>query len=339
MNVSDNSYLSSTQKVSSREKRKVDSTEEKNETKIAEISLTEAMEQFEYASKVEGKAEKTLEQYDYVFDKLLRFLQEDPPLESIIPQQIRSFLKSLMEDDLSASTVSINYRVLQAFFNWLISEGLLESSPLKNIKAPKTPNKFPRVLNKEQTEKLIQAAKLKKHTWAGYRNYTMIFFFLDMGLRLNELINAKLSEIDCRERTLKVHGKGAKDRIVFFGLETYKALRKWLSIRNDKGAPLENTIFISQNGDRLKHRYVQQIITTMQERAGLENVKVSPHVLRHTAATLAVKNGMETFALKRFFGWEKIETAMRYVHMNNQAVKESFRKASPVDNLQRTKEI
>lgn len=310
--------------------------EEKAPPQTEAISLIEAMEQFKYASRVEGKAKKTLEQYNYVFKKFLDYLQEDPEIKTITPQQIRGFIQKLRDEELAITTVSIHYRVLRTFFNWLLGETLLEESPLSNIKQPKTPNKFPRILNLEQTKQLINAAEERKHAWAGNRNYCIVKCFIDMGLRLNELTAAKCSDLDFQERTLKVYGKGAKDRMVFFGLETYKSLRKWISTREDKGEPLEDTIFISQNGDRLKHRYVQRIITKIQERAELQDTKVSPHVLRHTAATLAVRNGMEPFALKRFFGWEKIETAMRYVHMNNKAVKQSFRKSSPIDNLQRS---
>ena len=204
---------------------------ENNMATIEEASLEEAINQFKYASQVEGKAEKTLEQYDYVFGKFLDFLDEDPPLGEITPSVVRSFLKRLMDNkNLSKATVAIHFRVLRAFFNWLVGEGLLEKSPTKNINQPKTPKKYPRILNKEQVDKLIQAAKNKRDSWAGYRNYTMIVCFIDMGLRLNELINASLIDLNFGERTLKVRGKGAKDRMVYFGRETYKALRKWVDM-------------------------------------------------------------------------------------------------------------
>lgn len=302
-----------------------------------EITLEEGIEQFIYASQVEGKATATIDQYEYVFENFKNFLGSDPPLRGIEPNTIRRFLKGLMNRDYSKSTVAINHRVLQTFFNWLVSEDLLDEAPTKNIREPRTPNKFPRVLTLEQTEQLIEASKKRVNKWAGFRNHTIILSFLDMGLRLNELAGAKLSNLNMKERTLKVHGKGSKDRMVFFGFETYKTLRKWVNMRDDRGEPVEDTIFISQNGDRLKHRYIQRIVTRIQERAGLTDTKVSPHVLRHTAATLAVKNGMEAFALKRYFGWEKLDTAMRYVHMNNETVRDSFRDASPIDNLERSK--
>lgn len=307
-----------------------------DETRPLGITLSEAIEQYIYASEVEGKSDSTIDLYQYVFEGFLDFLGGDTSLKSVTTDRVRAFIKTLMDGDYTPNTVAIHHRVLQAFFNWLVEEELLEKAPTENISEPKTPNKFPRVLTKEQTERLIEVAGKRKQKWAGFRNYTIIICFLDMGLRLNELTGAKVENLNMKERTLKVHGKGGKDRVVFFGFETYKTLRKWLSMRKKKSDPVEETIFITQNGDRLKHRYVQRIVTRMQRRANLENTKVSPHVLRHTAATLAVKNGMEPFALKRYFGWEKMETAMRYVHMNNETVRASFREASPIDNLERS---
>lgn len=313
------------------------SSSRESESKIQDTHLQEAMNQFLYASSIEGKAEKTLEQYDYVFRKFKDFLEEDFLLSSISPNMIRQFLYQLNENGLSKATVAIHYRVLRAFFNWLIGEGLLENSPMKNISEPKTPKKYPRILNRNQVDKLLRAAKNRSNAWAGYRNYTITTCFLDMGLRLNELICASLKDLNFEERTLKVHGKGAKDRIVFFGFETYKRLKEWMKIRNKKNEPKDKTIFISQTGEKLKARYVEHIISDLQKEAGLEDIKVSPHVLRHTAATLAVKNGMGTFPLKRFFGWESVRTAIKYVHLDGSTVKESFTKASPIDNLNRNK--
>lgn len=307
--------------------------QECQETQIPEITLQEGFKQFTYASEVEGKADKTLEQYDYVLEKFINFLDEDFPLKAISPTEVREFLQCLQNKNLAKATVAIHYRVLRAFFNWLVGESLLDSAPTDNINEPKTPKKYPRVLNKEQVDKLIKAAKENKGTWAGFRNYAITLSFVDMGLRLKELTQAEMKDLNFSERTLNVHGKGSKERMVFFGYETYKALRKWVDMRNEKNDVLAETIFVSQSGEKLKHRYVEHIITDLQEEAGLEDVKVSPHVLRHTAATLAVKNGMSTFPLKRYFGWESIRTAEKYVHMDGSSLKESFTDSSPVDNL------
>ena len=163
----------------------------------------------------------------------------------------------------------------------------------------------------------------------------MLVVFIDMGLRLYELINAEIDDLDLKRRSLKVHGKGAKDRKVFFGKSTFRTLKHWLRIREKKPERIwDETIFISQKGDKLKKRNLQHLVTRIQKKAGLGDTKVSPHVLRHTAATLAVQNELDAFSLKRQFGWEEIDTALRYVHMSDKSLQENYRNSSPVDNLE-----
>ncbi|MBS3789142.1 tyrosine-type recombinase/integrase [Candidatus Bipolaricaulota bacterium] len=197
----------------------------------------------------------------------------------------------------------------------------------------KTPDKFPKVLDKDQVKKLVDTARNWRRTWSGYRNFTMIITFLDTGLRLNEFVTAKLENLDLEQRAIKVHGKGAKDRKVYFGKNNYKCLKHLLQLRENVDNIMDSTIFISQNGEKLKKRHVERIIGRIQDAAGLEESQVSPHVLRHTAATLAVQNGLDAFSLKRQFGWEQMRTALKYVHMSDKALQESYRNSSPMDNM------
>lgn len=298
-----------------------------------EVSLEQAIEDFLMMAKVEGRAGETLKLYNYVFDNFVKAVGKDVSVDKIEKRQIRKHLASLMDQGLKNTSVAIHHRVLNAFFRWLVEDAYLKNSPMEGIKEPKTPDKFPKSLNDEQVNKLIRAAESRKRKWSGYRNYTMIVVFLDMGLRLSEFINAELDDLDLKRRSLKVHGKGAKDRKVFFGKKTFHCLRHWLRIRDDVEQVWDDTVFISQNGDKLKKRNVQRLITRIQKKADLEEIQVSPHVLRHTAATLAVQNGLDAFSLKRQFGWEKIQTALRYVHMSGKKVQEAYLNSSPMDNL------
>ncbi|MEF8799369.1 MAG: tyrosine-type recombinase/integrase, partial [Candidatus Bipolaricaulota bacterium] len=236
-------------------------------------------------------------------------------------------------DGLNNTSVAIHYRVLKAFFNWLVDENYIPNSPINGIKEPKTPDKFPKVLDDNQVKMLVDTARNWRRTWAGYRNFTMIITFLDTGLRLNELLTAKLDDLDLDDRSIKVNGKGAKDRRVYFGKNNYTCLKHWLKIRGNAEEVFDDTIFISQNGDKLKERHVERSISRIQKKAGLEAVQVSPHVLRHTAATLAIQNGLDAFSLKRQFGWEQMRTALKYVHISDKALQESYRNSSPMDNL------
>lgn len=305
----------------------------RNASNKENLTLSQSIKDYKLRGKVEGRAEKTMEQYDYVLGRIMKNFQPDRKVQNITTKEMRKHFAFLMDEGLKKTSVAIHFRVLQAFFNWLVREKYLHKSPLSDIQEPKTPNKFPKVIEKDQAEKLIDTARNWRRTWAGYRNFTIIVTFLDTGLRLNELINAKLGNLDLENRSIKVHGKGSKDRRVFFGKNNYKCLRHWVKMRSDVDKILDDTIFISQKGDKLKKRHVQRFITRIQEQADLGDVQVSPHVLRHTAATLAVQNGLDIFSLKRQFGWEQMETALKYVHMSDRALQESYSNSSPMDNL------
>jgi site-specific recombinase XerD len=224
----------------------------------------------------------------------------------------------------------MQYRVLHAFFNWLKREGLVIANPMDGINPPRQPKQYPFVLEEPQVRALLAACD--KSTVQGVRNYAMLLLFVDCGLRLNELLSLRLGDVSLAQRSLKVHGKGARDRIVFMGARTAKALKRWLELRGFK-TTFSDALFIDRKGEPLKPRWVQQVVARLGAKAGIKGVRVSPHTLRHTAATLAVKNGMEPFALQRLFGWENIQTALKYVHMAGTALREAHAKASPVDRL------
>ncbi|MEF8799239.1 MAG: tyrosine-type recombinase/integrase, partial [Candidatus Bipolaricaulota bacterium] len=243
---------------------KRENSQEKNSTVKENPTLGQAIEDFKLRGKVEGRADKTMEQYDYVLGRLLEKFSKERKTDSLEAREIRQYLAYLMDEGLKTTSVAIHYRVLQAFFNWLMGEGYITNSPVSDIEEPKTPDKFPKILEKDQVKTLLHTARTWRRTWAGYRNFTIIVTFLDTGLRLNELVNAKLENLDLENRSIKVHGKGAKERRVFFGKNNYKCLRYWLKTRKEVGPIWDQTIFISQNGDKLKKRHVQRAISRIQ---------------------------------------------------------------------------
>ena len=232
----------------------------RNSSNKENLTLAQSIKDYKLRGKVEGRADKTMEQYNYVLGRIKENFQPNRKVQDITTKEMRKHFAYLMDEGLKKTSVAIHFRVLQAFFNWLVREGYLHKSPLSDIQEPKTPNKFPKVIEKDQAEKLIDTARNWRRTWAGYRNFTIIVTFLDTGLRLNELINAKLGNLDLGKRSIKVHGKGAKDRRVYFGRNNYKCLKHWVKMRSDVDKILDDTIFISQKGDKLKKRHVQRVI-------------------------------------------------------------------------------
>lgn len=202
-------------------------------------------------------------------------------------------------------------------------------TPLDGIPALKTDKVFPFMLDDAQIAELLKASKHGAKT--GLRNHLIFLLFLDCGLRLNELIGLRLDNVSLAQRSLKVHGKGSKERIVFIGSQTAKTMKRFLELRGITPGG-SDYVFLDRKGEPLKPRWVQEIIARVGKRAKCPQ-RVSPHRLRHVAATLAVRNGMDPFSLQRLFGWENLDTAMRYVNAASPALHEAHAKASPVDRL------
>ncbi len=284
-----------------------------------------------------GLSERTLEQYEVVIGLFRRYLDDDEvPANDIKPEHIRAYLSYLLEKDLKITTVAIRYRVLRAFFNWAKDEGYINESPLRNIPELKTPKKLPYVLTDEQVNRLLDTAKERANTWTGVRDLTIVSTLLEVGVRQTELVKAAIDDLDLARYSLKIHGKGAKDREVFFGKVLTRRLHRWLSVREDIPATIaEYTIFISLNGNSITLRNLDRIVANLKERAGLEDSHVTPQSLRHTSVTMHVNNGMDPYSLQQLFGWESIRTSERYVHASGKRLEEVAKRNSPVDSILR----
>ena len=290
--------------------------------------LSEAVEWFTAHARLHGRSRKTIQLYEWVFETVRRELG-DPRLEELKTAHLRRYLTSLLDRGYRATSLGMHYRVLHAFFRWCLRERLIPSNPLDDIPKPKVPKLFPFTLDDSQIQALLKACD--KSTKHGYRNYVILLLFLDCGLRLHELIDLRLSDVSLAQRALRIRGKGAKERVVYLGAKTTKALRRWLEMRGSQ-TTYSDHVFIDRKGEPLKPRWVQEVIARLGKRAGLKQ-RLSPHRLRHVSATLAVRNGMDPFTLQRLYGWESVETAMRYVNAANPQLREVHARASPVDRL------
>lgn len=294
------------------------------------LTLSRAVEAFRLMAIAEGQSKKTLALYRYVFDSFGKWYGQEE-LCGITANQLRGYLAYLAgEKNYKPNSVHVCFRCLRTFFNFLAREGLLEDNPIKLIKPPRLPKAFPFVLSEIQVQGLLKAPD--KNSWAGLRNYVMLLTFLDTGLRLSELINLELKDLDLTSRSLRViGGKGNKTREIFMGKTLQKALVKWLKTRGF--FPYEEALFPTQKGERFKPRQLLQIIHRLAKKAGISGVRCSPHTLRHTFATNYIRNGGDPFSLQQLLGHSDIKTVMIYVHMGGTALREAHAKFSPVDRM------
>jgi len=296
---------------------------------MGKMTLAEAKELFRIFCQSRGLAKRTLEIYGEAILELERFLGgPDAPLPSRADlQRFSAYL--LYERNLKPTTVSIKLRAIRSFLNFLLREGLIEENPMHGLPLPKVPKKFPRILTPDQVAALLRACDTR--TFSGIRNKAMILVFLDCGLRLKELISLNVADVNLLARQILVReGKGGKERIVYFGSATEKALLRWIKVR--VYAPPFAPFFCTREGRRLDRRNVQRILERLAKKAGLEGVKVSPHRLRHTSATLFVAFGGPLPALQELLGHSSLRTTEIYLHMAG-SLREIHAMASPADRL------
>ncbi len=291
--------------------------------------LSEVLDSWVLYSRIEGKSPRTLEKYRDAFRALIRAVG-DLPASELKPGDVRRWIAHELDRGSSKAAVDIRLRALKACFNRLHREGYLKENPFAAIKPPKLPRQYPKVLSEPEVLALLKVAKAQASTWHGKRNYAMLLTFLDAMLRLQELIDLELQDVNLQARSLRVrHGKGDKERVVFMGRRLTKAMRDWLAVRGH--VPGSDWVFISRSGEKLDPRNVQRILERLGKKARVR--KVSPHMLRHTGATLFIRNGGDPFSLQRLLGHADIQTTMVYVHMAGSALREAHAKASPVDRL------
>lgn len=216
---------------------------------------------------------------------------------------------------------------LRQFFKYLtIKKMWFEVSPAQNLELPTPKKALPKHLTVEQATELLKTCSTL-NSWEDYRDYCMITFFLNCGMRLSELVKINVNDytntnINGKQVAfMKITGKGNKERIVYFNNACISAYEDYIKVRpavNDKA------LFISRMNKRISNRRVEQIIEEKLKLSGLSGMGFSVHKLRHTAATLMYQNGVDVRVLKEVLGHENLDTTQIYTHVANEQVRDAI---------------
>ena len=270
--------------------------------------------------------------YDYVIGKLLRFIEEnelDSSVEST-HQHILPFFSHLQQQNLSPSTYHTLFRGLRVFTRFLYHEGYVNDEiRLPKVKQPHTTIS---PLNPSQMKAILHSFDTK--TYLGIRNYTIIRLFLDTGIRLSELSQLQLNEVNLEEGFVLVHGKGAKDRYVPIGRSTIKCLWNYIKKRAVIDVNTNPYLFLPRRRTRLSARGIQIVFRSLKKKLNLDGRKLSPHLLRHSFALAYIENGGDPFSLQRILGHTDQTTTSKYVNMARTNVKSQHSKYSPGERLE-----
>ena len=262
-------------------------------------------------------------------------------LSKIKTEQIYEFL--FYTGDVRRNMWSAKARKLSAIkglYKFLtVKRNLFEENPAINIESPKPKKTLPKFLTLEESLLLLQAILDDKESNTRIRDYAIVTLFLNCGMRLSELVGINLSDIDRELRSLRVLGKGNKERIIYLNSACQDALRDYLGIRNsDKYQTVtDKALFLSRLDKRVSVKTVQWMVYKYLDRAGLEAKRFSVHKLRHTAATLMYQSGnVDVRVLKDILGHEQLNTTQIYTHVSNEHMKNAMDQ-NPLASLKRDK--
>lgn len=299
----------------------------------------------EYHSTVRGHSDKTVIAYYTDLKILFKYLKQR---RRLVPRDVKfedidiidvdlDFIKAIKLEELyryqsfspeyidsdhmlSAASRCRRTSTVKSFFNYLCNKRhLLEHNIAQELDMPKRPGSLPRFLEEEECEKLLNACEGK----FMYRDYCILMLFISCGLRVSELVSLNIHDI--YDDHLRVVGKGNKERVIYFADGCREALDDYLAVR-DNGKIAEedsNALFISSRNTRITTRGVQMMVDKNLKLAGLDSSRFSPHKLRHTAATLMLKNGVDTRALQEVLGHSNLNTTQIYTHLDNTALHEA----------------
>lgn len=255
-------------------------------------------------------------------------------LASITLSDVYMFLSFAASDrENNANTRSRKVSSIRSFFRYLtVKSDYLKSNPVENLEVPSVKKSMPHYLTLDESLELLTNINSKYYE----RDYCIVTFFLNCGMRLSELVGINIHDI--RENTLRLLGKGNKERIIYLNEACQKALSAYLSVR--KAPSNENyrdALFVTSRGTRITPRRVEQIIDDCLKQAGLDGQGYSPHKLRHTAATLMYQHGgVDIRVLKEILGHASLSTTEIYTHVSDKQMEKAANK-SPLSTISPTK--
>ena len=277
-----------------------------------------------YLKAIKKHSDNTL--INYKVD-LLEFMDFTDNKLAITKDEVGNYLKYLYDNNVSKSSIARKLSSLRSFYNYLVKKEVVGDNYFKLIKNPKKEGNLPKYVKEEDVDKMFSIPDTRR--WIGKRNLLILRMLYATGLRVSELVDIKLVDINQSERTIKVLGKGSKERIVVFGNHTKEALDDYLNTgRREIDFHNSEYLFLNKDGNKLSDRYVRKIIDDVIFKASIE-MHVSPHMLRHTFATGMLNNGADLVSVKELLGHESLNTTSIYTHVSDDKIREIYSKAHP----------
>lgn len=307
----------------------------------------------DYSATILNKSPNTMKEYNYDINHFLRFIKykfkmapmdDEVGLSNIVIsdmdistiakiqlEDIHAFLGYMKETFHSKpATLARKVSSIRVFFHYMCNKTKkISNNPAIDLETPKLGKRLPKYLTLDQSRELLKAASTPPEGTHGNhdnstRNFAIITLFLNCGMRLSELVNINIKDIDFSENKLNVIGKGNKERTIYLNKACINAINAYLADRPREGVKFDSrdALFLSEQRRRISNRTVQYVVKEEMRIAGIDANKYSVHKLRHTAATLMYKYGnVDIRALQELLGHESISTTEIYTHVDNEQIR------------------
>jgi integrase/recombinase XerC len=272
---------------------------------------------------------RTVVAYRHALAKFMEFVADKISWEDCTAQQFRGFLLDCMKKGMARSYVRLTFAALRSFYKYLIEREGFRDNPLREVQLPKMEKKLPIVLSVLQVDELLTVPKKVERqsqapVWAASRDAAMLELFYSSGLRLSELAALNVADVDTFSETVRVFGKGRKERIVPVGQLALKALQQYRFEAKVEAGPL----FLSKLKKRMSARSIWLMLRKHLSQTSIQ-LRVSPHKLRHSFATHLLDNGADLRSVQTLLGHANLSTTQIYTHVTMERVKKAYDDAHP----------
>ena len=300
------------------------------------ISDEEALEEFVTNLRdIKNYSSNTVDSYQNDIIEFKTFLKTEGMARGLMfiknQKVAQNYVSYLSKKGLASTSIHRKISSLSSFYDYLVNEELFSTNYFKDLEEPKIPKRLPKVITNDEIEMLMESCD--KENKLGYRNYCILGCLFGCGLRVSELCNMEIKDIDFVERTIKINGKGNKDRIVIMYDDLAKSLKHYIStfrvdlLYNSKSTENRH-VFLNKNGTTLTRVGVRKILEKTVSDCG-ETFHISPHMLRHSFATALLNKGMDLRYVQELLGHESLSTTQIYTHVGYDTIKKSYTIAHP----------
>ena len=259
------------------------------------------------------------------YDLTFEVVNEDVEVSLIQKDDLVTFLEFNYDRELKKSSIERKIASIKTFFKYLFNSKTISENPAQNLIYPKKGKRLPRYLFLDEIDAMLS---FDPKSFIDFRDIAIIETLYSTGCRVAEIASAKIINLDLEAGTLKIMGKGRRERYVFIGSSARLALERYFKERRSKFGDCSGYLFVNFRGDVISVRGLFDIITNRAKSAGI-NKKVTPHIIRHSFATEMLNRGADLRAVQEFLGHESLSSTQRYTHVSKERLKEVYDKAHP----------